>query len=238
MNLRRRPRGKRPHRGSSSLGKTPNSWKGARVSPAPLPHVFALTGGIGSGKSTVARFVAEAGVPVVDADRLARQVVEPGTEGLAAIRDAFGADVLLADGQLDRKRLGSIIFADQEARARLESILHPRIKRAAEQAFADHAAEGHRLVCYEIPLLFETEQHLRYQPVVVVHVPEAAQLARVMARDGLGEEEAERRISAQIPLDAKAEQAEHVIDNTGSLEETRAQTLAVLRKIRAQLGES
>lgn len=208
------------------------------MSPPRLPHVFALTGGIGSGKSTVARFIAEAGVPVVDADRLAREVVQPGTEGLAAIVDAFGPSVLLADGQLDRKQLGSIIFADHKARARLEAILHPRIKHAADQAFAQHGEQGHALVCYEIPLLFETEQNLRYQPIVVVHVPETAQLARVARRDGLDEEEAERRIAAQLPLDTKAEEANYVIDNTGSLDETRAQTLAILSKIRAELGQS
>lgn len=200
------------------------------------PHVFALTGGIGSGKSTVARFVSEAGVPVVDADALAREVVAPATGGLAAIRDAFGPEVLLPDGSLDRKRLGLLIFAEPEARARLEAILHPRIKRAAEEAFERLGALGHELVCYEIPLLFETEQERRYRPVVVVHVPEAAQLARVVLRDGVSEEEAERRISAQIPLDVKAEQADHVIDNTGSLAETEAQTRAIIAKIRRSLA--
>jgi len=198
---------------------------------ATRPQVFALTGGIGSGKSTVAGFLRQAGVPVVDADALARQVVQPGSAGLAAVRAHFGEEVVQPDGRLDRQRLGSIVFSAPEARATLENILHPLIQKAAEQEFERYGALGHGLICYEIPLLFETEQERRFRPVVVVHVPESAQLARVTARDGLDEAEAERRIAAQIPLDHKAEQADHVIDNTGSLAETRAQTLAVLAKI-------
>jgi dephospho-CoA kinase len=197
----------------------------------PGSNVFALTGGIGSGKSTVAGFLRQAGVPVVDADALARQVVAPGSLGLAAVVAHFGPSILQADGSLDRQRLGSIVFSSPEARTALEALLHPLIQGAAEQEFQRQEEAGQSLICYEIPLLFETEQEDRYRPVVVVHVPEAAQLARVMARDGIDEEEAQRRISAQIPLDHKAEQADHVIENTGTLEETRAQTLAVLQKI-------
>ncbi len=199
--------------------------------PPARPHVFALTGGIGSGKSTVARFFREAGLRIVDADALARQVVQPGTKGLEAIFAQFGEGVAQPDGQLDRKRLGAIVFSSPEARARLEAILHPLIQAAAEAEFEKSAASGERLVCYEIPLLFETEQEARYRPVVVVHVPESAQLSRLMERDGVDEEEASRRIEAQIPLDHKAEQADHVIDNTGSLDETRTQALAILHKI-------
>jgi len=203
---------------------------------AARPHVFALTGGIGSGKSTVARFLAEAGLAVVDADVLARQVVEPGSPGLAAIRASFGEAMVEEGGQLDRRRLGSLVFSSPEARQHLEAILHPLIKSAAEAEFERLGHAGHSLVCYEIPLLFETEQERLYRPVVVVHVPAEAQLARILARGGIDEAEAERRIDAQLPLDHKAEQADHVIDNTGSLDETRAQTLAVLEKIRAQVA--
>jgi len=203
---------------------------------AARPHVFALTGGIGSGKSTVARFLAEAGLAVVDADVLARKVVEPGSPGLAAIRASFGEAMVEEGGQLDRRRLGSLVFSSPEARERLEAILHPLLKSAAEAEFDRLGHAGHSLVCYEIPLLFETEQERLYRPVVVVHVPAEAQLARILARGGIDEGEAERRIDAQLPLDHKAEQADHVIDNTGSLDETRAQTLAVLEKIRAQVA--
>jgi len=194
--------------------------------------VFSLTGGIGSGKSTVARFVREAGVPVVDADALAREVVEPGTPGLAAIAQTFGPSVIEQGGRLDRKGLGHIVFSSPEARERLEAILHPLIQTAAHARFAELGQAGHAIVCYEIPLLFETGQEVRYRPVVVVHVPESAQLARVLGRDALDEDEVIRRIAAQIPLDHKAEQADHVIDNTGSIEETRAQTLALVDKIK------
>lgn len=184
----------------------------------------------------MARFLREAGVPIVDADQLARRVVVPGSPGLEGIRARFGAEVIGTDGELDRKRLGALVFASPEARSELESILHPLIKREAELEFERHGEAGARLVCYEIPLLFETEQEERYRPVIVVHVPEAAQLARVVRRDGGQEADALRRIEAQIPLDHKAEQADFVIDNTGSLDETREQTLRVLHKIQQQVG--
>lgn len=196
-------------------------------------RIFGLTGGIGSGKSTVAGFLREAGVPVVDADALARQVVAPGMPAQNELRRTFGEAILREDGSLDRKALGDIVFQSHAARERLEQILHPRIQQAAEAEFSRHLAAGHALVCYEVPLLFETDQAGRYRPIVVVHVPREAQLARTMSRDQMSAEQAEARISAQLDLGEKAEQADFVIDNTGTLEETKRQTLSVLEKIRA-----
>lgn len=199
-------------------------------------HVFGLTGGIGSGKSTVATFVEKAGVPVVDADRLARETVAPASSALDQLERQFGSSVIAADGSLDRKALGAIVFSNDEARAQLEAIVHPLVQKAAEAEFQRLAENGHELICYEIPLLFETGQTDRYHPVVVVHVPFEAQVARTVARDRMTEEEAHARIEAQIDLGDKAEQADYVIDNTGTLEETEHQTNNILRKIRASIS--
>lgn len=194
--------------------------------------VFALTGGIGSGKSTVAGFLREAGIPVVDADQLARRVTEPGSPALKQLVASFGPDILTQDGKLRRKALADRVFSSTEARAALEAIIHPEVRRLSNEAFARLAAEGHEFICYEIPLLFETEQQQRFRPVVVSYVPEVAQLARTMRRDGATEQEAQARIDAQLDLGFKAEQADYVIDNSGSVGETRAQTMNVLAKIR------
>ncbi len=206
--------------------------------PSGVPHVFGLTGGIGSGKSTVARLISEEGVPVVDADQLARQVVAPQGPALSQLQRQFGSEILTSEGNLDRGALASIVFSDPGARARLESIVHPLVGQAAEAEFQRLAKEGHELVCYEIPLLFETEQAHRYRPVVVVHVPFEAQIVRTVARDGMSEEEARSRIEAQLDLGDKAQRADYVIDNTGTLEETKKQALNVLSKIRKETSRS
>jgi dephospho-CoA kinase len=181
-------------------------------------HVFGLTGGIASGKSTVGRRFAERGVPVVDADKLARDVVERGTEGLAAVVDAFGSQVLTADGHLDRAALGAIVFADPSKRKTLEGITHPRIARAGQARMMDLAAEGHRLACYEAALLIEAGTADLFRPLVVVGAPESVQIARTMTRDGLDEASARARVRAQKPLHEKLALADFVIANDGSLE--------------------
>lgn len=194
--------------------------------------VFSLTGGIGSGKSTVAAVWKDQGLPVVDADQLARQVVAPGSQALTSLAKAFGPQVLTESGELNRPVVAELVFRDDDARERLNSIVHPLVRSAAEKEFRRLAHEGHRLVCYEVPLLFETGQQDRFRPVVVVSVPENAQLSRTMQRDDVPEAAARARVDAQIPLHEKAEQADYVIDNTGTREETRAQALAVLERIR------
>ncbi len=197
--------------------------------------VFALTGGIGSGKSTVARLWRDAGLALVDADSLAREVVAAGSAGLERVAHAFGPTVLTQNGELDRTALGQLVFRDSDARTKLEGLLHPLIRSAAEARFAALEQAGERLICYEIPLLFETGQAERFRPVIVVDASDALRVERVSQRDGLTAESALQRIAAQWPLAEKVKRADAVIDNGGSLEHTAAQAAAVLERLRSQL---
>jgi dephospho-CoA kinase len=189
--------------------------------------VVGLTGGIASGKSTVARMLRELGTAVVDADVLAREVVEPGSPALDDIVTHFGKDVLRADGRLDRERLGAVVFADERARAALNAITHPRIAALAAERTAEHFASGAAFVVYEAALLVENGLHQVLAALVVVWVPPDVQLARLIARDGLEEGAARARIASQLSLDDKRRVATHVIDNSGSLEDTRRQVVAL-----------
>jgi dephospho-CoA kinase len=172
---------------------------------------------------------------VLDADQIARQVVAPGTEGLAQIVGAFGESVLCADGSLDRARVADVVFADPDKRRLLNSIVHPRIGARTAELVAELNARGERLVCYEAALLVENNLADMFRPLVVVAVPEHVQLARAMARDGMTEEQARARIAAQLPLSAKVAVADYVIDNTGSRQSTERQADEVLKKIRDRL---
>ncbi len=192
-------------------------------------RTFGLTGGIGSGKSEVARRFAQRGVPVVDADTLAREVVAPGSEGLSAIVQAFGSGYIDASGHLDRRGIARVVFADQAARDRLNRIVHPRVARLAEQRLADLAGRGNALVCYEAPLLVETGNASAFRPLVVVAAPESLQVLRAMRRDDAREDEVTARIRAQLPLEEKAKMADFVIDNSGTLEELAAASDEALR---------
>jgi dephospho-CoA kinase len=187
-------------------------------------HLFGLTGGIASGKSTVARRLRARGVPVLDADELAREVVARGTDGLAELVAAFGAEVLTTAGDLDRKRVADIVFRDAGARARLNAIVHPRIGALTAARSAEVASRGEPLGCYEAALIVENGLAEAFRPLVVVSAPEALQVARAMARDGATEEDARARVRAQMPLAAKAAVADHVIENTGSLAELVARS--------------
>jgi len=198
--------------------------------------IVGLTGGIGSGKSTVARMFAEQGVPVVDADQIAREVVEPGTEGLRAVVEAFSEDVLDEAGRLDRAKLAERVFSDAAARERLESILHPRIAAASRARLGELARAGHPYAVYEAALLVENRSYETTQALVVVSASEQTQIARVCARDGVDEEAARSRIAAQLPLRDKVAVADYVISNDGSLEQTRARTLEVHRALSARFG--
>jgi len=199
-------------------------------------HLFGLTGGIASGKSTVAARLRKRGVPVVDADALAREIVIPGSEGLRALIDAFGARVLASDGTLDRKALGRIVFSDPVARRKLDAITHPRIGRLALERAAEHALAGEPLVCYEAALLVENGMVDAFRPLVVVACPPDVQLARVLARGGTTREEALARMAAQRPLAEKVAVADHVIDTSGSLEDNARRTDEVLAAICTKLG--
>lgn len=183
--------------------------------------VIGLTGGIATGKSSVARFFEEQGAPVIDADMLSREAVSPGSRALKSIETEFGPGILLPDGGLDRKRLGRLVFADAAKRRWLEEIIHPEIKRLAEERIALAAKSGYRVLFYVAPLLIESGVSDRVDEIWVVTVRPEVQLARLMARDSLGREEAGRIISSQMPLAEKESHGRVVIDNSGTPEETR-----------------
>jgi dephospho-CoA kinase len=199
-------------------------------------HLFGLTGGIASGKSTVAQRLRARRLPVVDADELAREVVQPGSEGLRALVRAFGNGVLLPDGSLDRPGLARVAFASDEARARLNAITHPLIALRARERGAELEAHGEPLACYEAALLVENGLADAFRPLVVVACPEQMQLARIRARGAIALEDALARIRAQKPLAEKVAAADFVIDTTGSLEENARRTDDVLREICERFG--
>ena len=198
--------------------------------------LFGLTGGLASGKSTVAARFREHGVPVIDADQLAREVVAPGSEGLAAVAAAFGEEVLAADGTLDRARMAALVFGDPARRATLNGILHPRIGALTAERAAALAAAGEPLACYEAALLVENGLADVFRPLVVVSLPEAVQVSRAVSRDGGSEEQARARIAAQLPLAKKVALADFVIDSSGNRDSTEAQADGVLTAIRAGLA--
>ncbi|MGW3138905.1 dephospho-CoA kinase [Streptomyces sp. NPDC001139] len=184
-----------------------------------------LTGGIGAGKSEVSRLLVECGAVLIDADRIAREVVEPGTPGLAAVVDAFGPDVLTADGTLDRPRLGSIVFADPEKLALLNSIVHPLVgarSRELEEAAAEDA-----VVVHDVPLLAENGLAGLYDVVIVVDASPETQLDRLVRLRGMTEEDARARMAAQATREKRREIADVVIDNDVPLEELRSRVREV-----------
>jgi dephospho-CoA kinase len=180
-----------------------------------------LTGGIGSGKSTVARMLADRGAVVLDADVLAREAVEPGTAGFDAVLGRFGEAVRSTDGSLDRARLAAIVFADDDARRDLEAIVHPQVRSRIAEAVAAHA-DSDAVVVVDSPLLIETGGHGSFPVVVVVTAPDEARVARLAAR-GMGEADVRARMAAQMPLEEKAAHADVLLDNAGSESELDAQ---------------
>lgn len=196
--------------------------------------VFGLTGGIGSGKSSVARRLRQRGVPLIDADELARAVVEPGSPALARIFATFGAELARADGTLDRARLGARVFGNESERRALNAIVHPAVRAAARERFAEIGRNGAALSGYEVPLLYEVGLDHELSPVIVVTAPLAARLERIQLRDGLSEAEARARVEAQMPLEEKARRADYVIDNAA---DERALTAATDRAFDALCAE-
>jgi len=199
-------------------------------------HVFGLTGGIATGKSTVAARWRKRRLPVIDADDLARVVVAPGSAGLGAVVQLFGPEVLQADASLDRSKLASRVFAAPDMRLALEAILHPRIQQALELQTRALEQQGEGLVCYEAPLLVEVGRADSYRPLVVVVSDESAQLQRVLSRDGHKKSEVHSRISSQAPMAEKLAAADIVIENNGSLGELQARADAVLDEIFGRAG--
>ncbi|MDD2852439.1 MAG: dephospho-CoA kinase [Desulfuromonadaceae bacterium] len=183
-------------------------------------RIIGLTGGIATGKSTIARYFAARGIPVIDADQLARAAVLPGSPSLERIAALFGLNILAHDGTLNRKRLGDIIFPDPAQRQQLEAILHPEIRRLAEEQIAHAAANGHQRLIYMAPLLIEAGATDRVDDIWVVTVRPEVQLTRLMQRDSISREQAKLIIASQMPLAEKERFATVVIDNSGTEIET------------------
>lgn len=190
-------------------------------------RVIGLTGGIASGKSTVARLLERLGARVIDADQLARESVQPGQPAYEEIVREFGSAILAPDGTINRKALGAIVFADPEARRRLESVTHPAIGRLAEEYLARFRAAGEKVVFYMAPLLIEAGVTSRVGEIWVVYADQETQVRRVMARDSVSRDEALQRLAAQMPMDEKVRFGRVVIDNAGTLEELERQVSEV-----------
>jgi dephospho-CoA kinase len=198
--------------------------------------IVGLTGGIASGKSVASRILASLGVGIVDADQIAREVVEPGSDGLAAVVAAFGSDVLTTEGALDREKVAARVFREPDARKVLQAITHPRIAvRSAEKLAALSATETPYVV-YDAPLLVEVGAHKGLDALIVIAAPRETQIARAVARDGMAADEAERRIAAQLPLADKVAVADYVVNNDGSLEALESAVRATHQRILERFG--
>jgi len=192
--------------------------------------IIGLTGSIASGKSTVAKMLKDYGLPIVDADVVARLVVEPGTPTLQKIVEVFGEDALMEDGAMNRQKIGSIIFHDEEKRKELNSIIHPAIRQEMLRQRDEYIENGEKTVIMDIPLLFESKLQHFVEKILVVYVSEETQLERLILRNQLTEEDAKARIASQLPLSEKIHSADAVINNNGTIEETAQQLEAILRK--------
>jgi dephospho-CoA kinase len=192
--------------------------------------IIGLTGGIASGKSTVAKMLLELGIPVIDADQIAREVVEIGEEAYLQIVEKFGEEILHDDKTIDRAKLGAIVFNDEEKRKLLNSIVHPAVRKKMLEQKEQYVKKGEKTIVLDIPLLFESNLTHLVDKIIVVYVDDHIQLERLMARNCFSKEEAEARIKAQMPLKEKAAKADAVIDNNGTMEQTKEQLLNILKK--------
>lgn len=195
---------------------------------------FGLTGGVASGKSTVARMFEELGAKVIDADTLAHELYRAPLPAYKEVVSRFGSEILNSYGEIDRKHLGPIVFADAQKLRELSAILHPRIvERIEEQVLYYHVQEPHAVIVVDAPLVYEADVADRFTKVIVVWCRPEQQLERLMAKTGLSREEAERRIAAQLPLEEKRRRADYVIDCSGSLESTRQQVEKLFAQLQA-----
>lgn len=193
--------------------------------------VIGLTGGIATGKSTVSQMLVKAGLPVIDADLIARQLVQPGEPAFREIVQAFGAEILQKDGSIDRKLLGRLIFAQPSRRRRLNQITHPKIIQAIEDELARLKTKGIPLVILDVPLLLETGMDAMVDEIWVVACSRDVQVQRLQDRDKLSLEETEDRLRAQMPLDEKKKFAHQIIDNSRDIDHTRRQVLSLVRSL-------
>jgi dephospho-CoA kinase len=195
-------------------------------------RVFGLTGNIGSGKSAVAAMLREAGIPVLDADRISREVTAPGGRAYDAVVQAFGRGIVRNDGSIDRKRLGEIVFSDPASRERLEKITHPAILEAMKDALAGLAREGHRAAVVEATLIHESGRKGLVEAVISVTCDSETAISRLAARDGMSRGQAEARLRAQMDAERKADASDYVIDNSGDIESTHRQVIALAGVLR------
>ena len=201
------------------------------MSPFRGPRRIALTGGMGTGKSYILGELARLGVPTIDADALAHAAVAPGTPGLAAVTARFGEGVLAADGGLNRAALAAVVFADPAARRDLEAIIHPEVRERIDRWFASLESTPAPFAVADIPLLYETGRQDDFDAVIVAACAPETQLARVMARDGLDAAAVRQRLAAQLPLQDKVSQADHVIWTDRGFADTTAQVRELCERL-------
>ncbi len=193
--------------------------------------VYGLTGGIGTGKSTVANMFQESGIPVVLADDVGRRVASKGSDGLAEIVRSVGPDVLDSNGELDRRKLGTLIFNDPDRRRELEGILHPRVRDQSRELFSQLEQAGNQIVVYESALLYETQRHTEMRGVILVTASEEQRIARVRSRDGSEEEAVRQRIKAQMDEEEKRGLADYIIENNGDLQALRREVDSLIEQL-------
>ena len=211
------------------------NWPATLSTRRSFVQVIGLTGGIASGKSTVSRILKNAGAVIIDADRIARDVVKKGLPAYREIIDSFGDKVLAPDGEIDRGVLGDIIFNDPQQKQLLNSIVHPYVS-AETNLQLKHIKKNHpnTIVILDIPLLLEAQMHKDFSEIIVVYAPEHTQIERLMQRDGISKADALARIHSQMPIEEKKDLATIVIDNSGTRENTRKQTLDIFQRFKKQ----
>lgn len=192
-----------------------------------------LTGGIGSGKSTVAQLLAREGFPIIDADAVAREIVQPGEPALAELVEVFGEGIIRADGTLDRAALAAVAFADEPSTARLNRITHPRIQAEVEQRFAEYERQNQPVAVYDVPLLAENDLGRSFDFVVVVHAPVEQRIQRLMQSRGMDYADAAARIKRQADDKTRLRQADYVVDNSGDVDHLREETAVLAAALRA-----
>lgn len=193
--------------------------------------IVGLTGGIASGKSTVAQMFRDAGIPVICADELAHEAVKPGKPALEEIRHVFGPQVFDDAGGLDRAAMARQVFRDPEKRRILEAIIHPRVAQEQQRRIAELEAEGHTVVIADVPLLYESGWDSIFDLIVVVYAPRNVQEQRLVVRDGMSVDDARARLDAQMSIEEKKQRADRVVDNTAGLDHTRQQVLSIVADV-------